>query len=740
MGSDGVALSGGGEGGNIYRCRPDGSRLERVATGFWNPFHMTFDVFGRLFAVDNDPDSRPPCRLLHIVQGGDYGYRFRNGRKGVHPFTSWNGELPGTLGMVAGTGEAPSGVVEYDRSNLPEDYRGTLLVTSWGDHRIERYRLKAHGASFRATMEPVVTGGEDFRPVGIAIAPDGSVYISDWVDKSYTLHGKGRIWRLRQADMNVIARLDRDTPEAWRKAANTLKVAARAEKIDGKLTGSVLHHDSADVRALGVSILPVGQIKLKEIAGTDPSSLVRAAAMRRLSDPSGKDLLLKALGSEDPFVQQAARMGLRSSQKETELVALAGSRDLSAESRLGLLLNLRDSVDSDVKSVLPGFLSDPDPRIRFAAIQWVGEHRLKEFRSTLQAGLGFSANARNLFEATLAALESLDGKTRNSQDEIAGEEYVAALLKDERTPAPVLQQALRMLRPDHPALSIDRFKRLLREAERRRRIEVNSAVCARARGAGDLRSWPSSPVMEAHRRQFVPRRSPGWLRMLPLIANCCSVWLLVNRRCCGMKPSEACGVSLTEGERSMLRRSNRDDAAGLELVDFLQNWGASGQRQFSGARAPGNDIDAVSAQLSGPADPAAGERVFFHTKGPGCYRCHQVQGRGSRAGPDLTALPADTSRQRLIESIVSPNKEIAPQFVAYAVARNDGTIFTGILLAQSPEGELIFADSQGRRIQIKSGDIAERKPQTISIMPEGLSGTMTKQEMRDLLAFLLHKK
>ena len=87
---------------------------------------MTFDAFGRLFAVDNDPDSRPPCRLLHIVEGGDYGYRFRNGRKGLHPFTAWNGELPGTLGMVAGTGEAPSGIVAYESKNLPADYRGAL--------------------------------------------------------------------------------------------------------------------------------------------------------------------------------------------------------------------------------------------------------------------------------------------------------------------------------------------------------------------------------------------------------------------------------------------------------------------------------------------------------------------------------------------------------------------------------------------------------------------------------------
>ncbi len=197
IGSDGATLDGGGEGGNIYRCRPDGTKLSRVATGFWNPFHMTFDAFERLFAVDNDPDSRPPCRLLHIVEGGDYGYRFRNGRKELHPFTAWDGELPGTLPMVAGTGEAPSGIVAYESDNLPADYRGDLLVTSWGVHRLDRFRLRDRGASFRSAAEPIVTGGENFRPVGLAVAPDGSLFVSDWVDKSYELHGKGRIWHIR---------------------------------------------------------------------------------------------------------------------------------------------------------------------------------------------------------------------------------------------------------------------------------------------------------------------------------------------------------------------------------------------------------------------------------------------------------------------------------------------------------------------------------------------------------------
>src|SRR6202012_2811947 len=104
-----TTLKGGGEGGNIFRCRADGSHLERVATGFWNPFHMCFDTFGRLWAVDNDPDSRPPCRLVNVVQGGDYGYRFRYGRSGLHPFVAWNGGLPGAPPMASPTGEGPAG-------------------------------------------------------------------------------------------------------------------------------------------------------------------------------------------------------------------------------------------------------------------------------------------------------------------------------------------------------------------------------------------------------------------------------------------------------------------------------------------------------------------------------------------------------------------------------------------------------------------------------------------------------
>ncbi len=89
--------------------------------------------------------------------------------------------------MVCGLGEAPCEMVAH---------RGLLWVASWGDHRIERYRLVPKGASFQASREVVVQGGNDFRPVGMAVAPDGSIYFSDWVDASYPIHGRGGLWRL----------------------------------------------------------------------------------------------------------------------------------------------------------------------------------------------------------------------------------------------------------------------------------------------------------------------------------------------------------------------------------------------------------------------------------------------------------------------------------------------------------------------------------------------------------------
>jgi putative membrane-bound dehydrogenase-like protein len=296
IGSDGTTLTGGGEGGSMYMCRPDGSLLRRIATGFWNPFAHCFDANGNLFMVDNDPDARGPCRLCHVIEGGDYGYRFRYGRKGTHPFQSWNGEIPGTLPMVAGTSEAPSGIIACDFTGLPESYAGKLLVTSWGDHTIEAFTLAPRGVSFSATSKVVVRGDENFRPVALAAAPDGSVVFTDWVDKSYPVHGKGRLWRLRAKSFSG-------------------KPKAPAKRMPAQSVNSIKQLGDPDPFIVSAAIAEFGRpgnsAMLRRTLnyngkGPGASPLGLLLALRRTGDHEALEELPEFLFDKDPEVRRAA--------------------------------------------------------------------------------------------------------------------------------------------------------------------------------------------------------------------------------------------------------------------------------------------------------------------------------------------------------------------------------------------------------------------------------------------------
>ena len=192
--SDRSFLKGTGEGG-IFRCAPDGSNLRRVARGFWNPFGVCVRRDGTMFAAENDPGVRPPCRLLHVVEGADFGYQRLYGNAPFHPFVCWDGELRGTLPMLYSVGEAPCGIAPLGNG---------LLVTSWTENRVDFYPLRAKGASFETERLTMAKGSRSFRPTCIAQASPTVFYFTDWVTGSYNVHGKGRVWKI-EVDPEVAA-------------------------------------------------------------------------------------------------------------------------------------------------------------------------------------------------------------------------------------------------------------------------------------------------------------------------------------------------------------------------------------------------------------------------------------------------------------------------------------------------------------------------------------------------------
>ena len=286
IGSDGTELQGGGEGGNVYTCDLSGKGLRKIATGFWNPFGICVDPLGRVFTVGNDPDARPPCRLVHVVEAGDYGYQFRFGRSGKHPLQAWDGELPGTLPMVAGTGEAPSAVVPY---------HGQLWVTSWGDYRIERFKLIPRGASFGATREIVVQGDNHFRPVDFAIAPDGSLIFTDWVNKSYPVHGQGRVWRLSWKSDPPTDRFPTTTK------GERLAKAARQQLDFRNMEGDDAYLQTATIAKLASDRVYESSQPLE--SSKHRLGLIAAARWNEVGEPRRSHLLRDALSSNDTVLQ-----------------------------------------------------------------------------------------------------------------------------------------------------------------------------------------------------------------------------------------------------------------------------------------------------------------------------------------------------------------------------------------------------------------------------------------------------
>ena len=462
IGSDGTTLTGGGEGGSIFWCTADGRKPRRVATGFWNPFGVCHDIFGRVFAVDNDPDAMPPCRLVHVVEGGDYGYQFRYGRSGRHPFQSWDGQLPGTLPMVSGTGEAPCEILSYESDGLPRDYVGDLLVTSWADHRVERYRLKERGASWTAERLPFVQGGENFRPVGLAAAPDGSLFFSDWVRRDYNLHNKGAIWHIRSREAGkherpsdprcalasahgpirakAARRLAADDAGRdflrqqltskdvrVRAAALTALIGAEDRKVD--LAAFAEKERVTPLRALAVRALAQRGANKSHFIDLKYPPAVRLEAIAALKDKADLPHLLKLLTDSDPFLRSAA---VRQLSLQPERLAVIEPRSLKEPAqRIGLLLAWRASGRPEGTRRLPDFLSDADEDVRFLAIKWIADHKLDMFRPALAEMLKDRTVNVRLFFACSAALARLDNRDV-SEAKMAG--YFLDRLKDAKSP------------------------------------------------------------------------------------------------------------------------------------------------------------------------------------------------------------------------------------------------------------------------------------------------------------------
>jgi putative heme-binding domain-containing protein len=741
--------------------------------------------------------------LLHIVPGGDYGYRFRNGRKGLHPFTAWNGELPGTLPMVAGTGEAPSGIVAYESNGLPPEYVGDLIATSWGDHVIQRFKLHERGASFTSQAETLIRGDDNFYPVGIATAPDGSLVVTDWADKAYPVHGKGRVWRIRMKEPpgddglrssnvrklrdtdHLLELLQHPKQEIRHAAGHALASAAESSNDAAKLIDklqkevSAAEHDvdsraamhalwslarSANAQRSLMSTLSCNRSEVRaesaRIVGElirlgtselerylidllsdehESSPFVRLQTILGIQSDQGLEKLSPFLASDDPFLRGAAIETLGRSANLDLLLPLRNHESLGM--RVGALLALRRSGQQGAREALVDFLRDADPEVRRAAIQWVGEEHLNDFAPRLQDAILVVPLTRSVFEAFLAAKDSLAGIVRNPTDELSGEDFIAKIFGDESQPMALRALAIRSLRPDHPVLATAKLEGLIGSGDATLCIEAVHTLASRSDSASQqvLRRIARDEQADATTRTEAVLglgHSAG--------ANDDTARVLIDLL------SSSNSEIRHESLRSLRGGARRQDviSAIRKRLQQPDGFASADERDLAEmvlrAR-PGDESSnrtrewaaEIERLVKEPGDRAAGERVFFHPNGPQCFACHRVNGRGGAVGPDLSVIGQTLDRSKIVRSILEPSKDIAPQFMPWLFALRDGRVVSGIILLDDPGGVISVGDSEGKTIEIAKGDIVDRKALDRSIMPDNIADRMTRGEFRDLIAFLL---
>src|SRR5207245_1390248 len=89
------------------------------------------------------------------------------------------------------------------------------------------------------------------------------------------------------------------------------------------------------------------------------------------------------------------------------------------------------------------------------------------------------------------------------------------------------------------------------------------------------------------------------------------------------------GTTFSDSETSAIEKIAHRDAQTAALV-------AAAIKPSQPASPPRHDVDSWLKSLDTAGDPAAGARIFFNPRSVACYRCHQMEGRGGRIGPDLT--------------------------------------------------------------------------------------------------------
>ncbi|MDF1862974.1 MAG: c-type cytochrome [Verrucomicrobiales bacterium] len=694
-----------GDTAGFFRFYPESLRLEPFcfpSLASQNPCGITFDKTGALFIKSNNKE------LIYATPG-------------LIPTTHQKNLVP-----IASLGSTPGKSMggEYvDSPHLPDWIQNHILIAGYYSHRVTAFPLVKEGAGYAPVtpVEVLVSEHGSFRPVEVRIGPDGAMYVADWFNpiighyQASLRHPDrdeehGRVWRITAKGREL------QRPNGWPQAPRG---------------------DVSDVE----DKIPFGGSNYDWFAGNDDPRRILSLLLyfANSGDPSALPGALRALDSpRDRFIDYALEQTVHALAPIALPEITSGKLTFAKPEHLAY--TLKTLGGEQALSIARDLLSSesfPDSSREAIAVvigQSGGAQDLltllgsKALTPTVLKAMADAARRQNAPAAEEAgpALESLlrseNGEMRKQSLRLIGSWKVVALgsrvsdiLSDESGDSSLRGEAAKALAKLEGAKSVDPLLAAYASVDGDGKPAVLEALVAVApiRAAqtvlASLKEIESPEAAIPFLSPFFNRKdAPGHL------ANSLK----------GAKLSPDAAGHLA----SAMSRMGRSEEA---LLGILQD--AMGMT--AGARVYSPDFVAkLMAEVAEDGDAAAGEKVYQRAELT-CVACHRLEGVGGIIGPSLDTVGAGLTPDLLIESVLWPQRQLKEGYFAVSVTTKGGDTWSGYR-EKEEAGTYFLRDTASGEIRTIPRLEISKLDNIGSLMPPGLTNGLSREELRDLIAYL----
>lgn len=684
---------------------------------------------------------------------------------------------PALVDTAAATGyvTSSSGVTIYRGAAYPDEFQGNAFVGEVAGNLVIRYVLEPSGVSFtgqRPYQKADFMASTDnwFRPVNFANAPDGTLHVLDMyrqtVEHPWSLpddlkkrldltagRNRGRIYRLVPAQY---AAGFKPPPPPRLGSAATIELVALLENPNGwwRETAHRLLYELQDSAAIE---------PLKALLRNSASSCARLHALWSLQGLSAltDDDAMIGLNDTEPRVQvHAVQLSEPFLGKNSAILSavkkLADASD--APLRFQVALSLGEAPPSEVESTLAQLL------LRDGRDSWICSAALSSMegqeQSLLRRLLNNSEELRTDVGQSVALQVAVTVGTRCTAGQVQEILDLAAVLPADFRPfqerlALGLGKGLKRQRITLESLSrgeesrgVSLLRKLLEDVQTR--IRDTAAMPEQRVALMALLEYAEAGTAIATLEPLISPRTPAVLqqaaisllgtfpdRRIPRILvdrypslTSAQQQLVVNQLMAQAAwlpilleslESGAVDVGRVPAVRQEIYMLNPDPAIRSQATQIFQRPG-------------GKDVAEIvtTYQRSLPANGDRQRGLTVYQKN--CANCHKLAEQGYEVGPHLSTVKS-RSRDELLVSILDPNREIAPNFLAYLVATKDGLQRTGVVSAETNSSITLRGTEKNETIIFRD-DIEEFQNSKKSLMPVGLEKVISPDQMADLIELL----